>query len=502
MQNIPSLKTLDLQDTDLAPAEIDTLQQIVNKHRVREQQRQAQIQADQNRLLQAQAERIRHLETQLLTTLEGKPYLHTQVQTEQEQQLQEQAQRIRDLEIQLQVALQQTHVPCLTYPNVTFTSPIVEQAYHPIEDEAIPDEFLCPITRQIMWEPVMADDGYTYERDVIEAHFQRTLTSPMLPEEPLASQRLVLNRNVRAAIQRLLERHSGWTLYQPDAVYFASAYDVTVQTAIATHDTATLLRTIDQEPRLLTRSSTQGILIEQVWHQIELLEAVLQRLTPAIWSHLIQIEGSISNWLDKLAKLAAPSLASQVQGFTIFLQALQAGLSCEYPTEALIAQGLHQSLPALLLVGLNRLSGVNSPLDMEQNTALHYAAASGTLSLVTTLVEQGATITLKNQRGQTPKALAQLGGHDAVVAYCQQTKLQPLMSQLLGNLGFLNIRQHQELREMIHQQQATILQLQAQLQTQDQELQYLRANCPSRSPEVKKSGDRAKLERRLKKVVF
>lgn len=447
VQSVTSLKTLDLIDTDLTMVQIHTLHQIVHQHRIQYQQLKAETQTTRDQMLQTQ---VKHFQ-------------------EWEQHMQK---------LQTHYAEQERLTP-LTAPEITFNCPIIELSYQLIENKAIPNEFLCPITRQVMWEPVMADDGYTYERDVIEAHIQKTLTSPMLPDQPLASQRVVLNRNVRAAIQRMLEGHPGWALYQPDAVYFSSAYEVAVQTSIAANDLSALLQAIDEEPRLLTHSLTPGVLIEQVWHKAELLEGVIKRLTPPMWSHLVQKEGSISNWLGKLAKLPLPSLASQLQRFTVFLQALQAGLSCEYPIEALIAQGLHQSLPALLLLGLNRLSGINARLDDQHNTALHYAAACGALSLVTALVRQGATITIKNKRGQTPRALAQLWGHDEVAVYCQKAKLQPLMSELLGNLGFLNICQHHELMERIEQQQATILQLQTQIQNQDQELQRLREICAS-----------------------
>ncbi len=78
---------------------------------------------------------------------------------------------------------------------------------------------------------------------------------------------------------------------------------------------------------------------------------------------------------------------------------------------------------------------------------------------MTTLVEQGATITHKNRRSQTLKTLAQLRGYDEVVAYCQEAKLQPSLSRLLDNLGFLS--QYQALKEKVDQQQTTMLQLEA-----------------------------------------
>ena len=40
-------------------------------------------------------------------------------------------------------------------------------------DEDAPDEFICPITQELMQDPVMASDGHTYERCAIERWFAR-----------------------------------------------------------------------------------------------------------------------------------------------------------------------------------------------------------------------------------------------------------------------------------------------------------------------------------------
>jgi len=44
---------------------------------------------------------------------------------------------------------------------------------------ARPDNFLCPITNEVMDDPVVAADGHTYEREAIETWFRRRNTSPM-----------------------------------------------------------------------------------------------------------------------------------------------------------------------------------------------------------------------------------------------------------------------------------------------------------------------------------
>ena len=49
---------------------------------------------------------------------------------------------------------------------------------HPRRDE-MPDHFMCPITSEVMEDPVVAMDGFTYERSAMATWFQRHNTSPM-----------------------------------------------------------------------------------------------------------------------------------------------------------------------------------------------------------------------------------------------------------------------------------------------------------------------------------
>ncbi|XP_071602386.1 WD repeat, SAM and U-box domain-containing protein 1 isoform X2 [Heliangelus exortis] len=69
----------------------------------------------------------------------------------------------------------------------------------------VPDEFLCPITRELMKDPVIAADGYSYEREAME-HWIRTkrCSSPMT-NLPLHSPMLTPNRTLKMAISHWLE---------------------------------------------------------------------------------------------------------------------------------------------------------------------------------------------------------------------------------------------------------------------------------------------------------
>lgn len=72
------------------------------------------------------------------------------------------------------------------------------------EPNSVPSSFLCPITAQVMVEPVVASDGHTYEKIAIEKWLQHRGTSPMT-NLTLSNHALMPNYCVRSAIQEYFE---------------------------------------------------------------------------------------------------------------------------------------------------------------------------------------------------------------------------------------------------------------------------------------------------------
>ena len=63
----------------------------------------------------------------------------------------------------------------------------------------------CPITHEIMKDPVIAGDGFTYERKAIEEHFNRNgVRSPMTRQE--IGRTLITNRGIKNAIDHYHEQ--------------------------------------------------------------------------------------------------------------------------------------------------------------------------------------------------------------------------------------------------------------------------------------------------------
>lgn len=63
----------------------------------------------------------------------------------------------------------------------------------------VPDSFLCPLTQEVLRDPVVDPDGNSYERHAIEAWLEKNSTSP-ITRKPLRREELVPNRALRDVI--------------------------------------------------------------------------------------------------------------------------------------------------------------------------------------------------------------------------------------------------------------------------------------------------------------
>jgi len=70
---------------------------------------------------------------------------------------------------------------------------------------SIPSDYLCPITREIFSEPVLTEDGHTFERAAIELWLNSNDTSPFTGKK-LTSKALIPNHALRKAIEELCQK--------------------------------------------------------------------------------------------------------------------------------------------------------------------------------------------------------------------------------------------------------------------------------------------------------
>ena len=72
------------------------------------------------------------------------------------------------------------------------------------EEGDVPDEYLCPITTEIMTDPVTTLDGFTYERAAIAEWLRTKDTSPKTGAT-LESKALIPNYSLRSIIRAFHE---------------------------------------------------------------------------------------------------------------------------------------------------------------------------------------------------------------------------------------------------------------------------------------------------------
>lgn len=70
----------------------------------------------------------------------------------------------------------------------------------PAQEARVPAWFKCPITHQIMYDPVSLDDGHTYERSAIKEWLRNHNSSP-ITNLPLRTKKLIPNHSLRGAIE-------------------------------------------------------------------------------------------------------------------------------------------------------------------------------------------------------------------------------------------------------------------------------------------------------------
>ena len=72
------------------------------------------------------------------------------------------------------------------------------------EAAAVPDDYICPITAEIMTDPVTTLDGFTYEREAITEWLRTKDTSPKTGAK-LESKVLIPIHSLRSMIRNFTE---------------------------------------------------------------------------------------------------------------------------------------------------------------------------------------------------------------------------------------------------------------------------------------------------------
>lgn len=299
-------------------------------------------------------------------------------------------------------------MPVLAKNAVSHAAPTASQApansANQVMLKDVPANCRCPITHQIMFDPVVAADGETYEREAIERHLANSDKSPS-HQIPLAHKFLTTNRALKQLIHMFLE--------QPDAshlvedLYFSDNLQQQAIAAVEQGDLNTIQRLCHQDERILYKPlSEDGLSAGDT-----LMSLVCQT------SHLLMLQYVANRAKNYLAKLAD---AQQYQLMTIGAQHYESeGLKtlanafgweqANYQAYAFAyvatATPLMEKIISLLLE-----SGLDiAAQDQEGNSLLHWAIkrdAEGLIHLLLTHPHAANLHALTNHQQLTPLQLA------------------------------------------------------------------------------------------------
>ncbi len=286
----------------------------------------------------------------------------------------------------------------------------------------ISEDFLCPIIQQIMFDPVVAADGETYEREAIEKHLNKRQTSPLHGEQ-LEHTHLNINRKVKRQIDAFLEKNPD---YREDLYLPQSSIKSVIQ-ALHTHDTKTLQTLLRKDKRLLGKHYSDLELSESL-EKTTLLELACT-ISPEILSLVVQAHQQKPNLTLELISKTTQHLG--VKGVKILMQTFKQNPQTNLPLAIDANNPLF--LQALLELGADP--------NTENPTPLHQAAQKSDLhpTIIDLLIEHGADAKAVNDQGQRPSALAKQLGHLATAERIEQKrqekKLKHLIEPLAQELG-------------------------------------------------------------------
>jgi WD40 repeat protein len=264
------------------------------------------------------------------------------------------------------------------------------------EKKEISVDYYCPVSGELFFDPVIADDGETYEREAIEQHIaycqkeNKTVTSPLHNTE-LENLNLTSNRRMKSQVEEHLSKNPD----DREEQYLSENLKKVLRDAMEKGEVDVINRILTQDARLLSASLDENgkTLLDYSCEQksIDLLKNTLTLLTK---------HNLLEAYKKETRKYMAQTHANLgVEGVRILLDGF--GWTKETYRFNLMFSIQEGSIEGLKLA-LALTSDLNTA-DESGHTPLHEAAECGDADIIQLLITAGADGKAKNKQGERPR---------------------------------------------------------------------------------------------------
>lgn len=303
----------------------------------------------------------------------------------------------------------------------------------------IPDQFICPITRQVMADPVATVDGHVYERDAIQNWFKSKTSSPNT-NLPLESQRLTPIHIIRDMIRVFLQAHPELTRQGRAYVPKAKTRDLRNKMfdAVSANDAKKLVEALD-EGCDTEATNDKG--------QTALLMAADTRAADAV--KVLLSKGAYAGVQD--SKGRTPLHVATAHGDETVARLLIGAKSSidvsdnEHRTP--LCEAAKGDFVGIAKILLEAKANASLPID---HTPLHVASSEGSLGVAKLFIASGVDIEAVTASGETPLQIATAYNRVEMVRLLVDSKANLAATNHIGNpLHYAISEKHEELTRLM-----------------------------------------------------
>jgi len=316
-----------------------------------------------------------------------------------------------------------------------------EEEREAYNEGSIPNEFFCPITHEVMEDPVIAQDGHTYERKAIERwfamgkctspktgaslmsiqltpnHTMQRLIQDIKAQVPVLARHQLVLQNIDQTIQ-LRKEELEEKLAQKEGLIAKGGHAIFKEDKSKGKEK---LKDEDQEDQgegmTSSRNGEQAtpdpysIYVKAIKEEDQMIENYIKRLPNAQF---------MINGLDTEGNTALHLAIKQVD---IFLKKLLDELGIDIQNldnkslQCLAVSAIRKSYLPTIIDLLKTFPAAVTVNDQNGRTPLHLVAENGYIELVQYLIDNGAEKNARDNDGSTPLHIATEKGHIELVKY-------------------------------------------------------------------------------------